>query len=685
MEQELYTKRDLSWLNFNYRVLQEAMDKSVPLYERIKFLAIYSSNLDEFFRVRVASLRSFKDLKKKTRKKLDIVIKPKKELKQIRKTVHEQQELFGHVFRNDILPELRENHIYLLEDSSYNDEQAAFVKTYFFEKVYPQLHPVYLEAESPAPFLKNKGLYFVVSFSDDEASRIAIVEIPTEDLPRFITLPTSNGGHYITFLDDIIRYNLEALLGSKVAGAYAIKLSRDAALYIEDEYTGDLAEKIRSKLSDRNVGLPTRFLYDQRMPKDLLKQIRHIFEFSKDDLIPGARYHNFNDFFGFPLPEGAKGLSEKPMPPLPHPELDQVESIFEYIKKEDVIMHFPYQKYDYVKRFIDEAVEDPDVEHIKITLYRVAAKSAIVDALIRGLKAGKKVTAFIEAKARFDEASNLDSGEQLKQAGADILYSMPDLKVHTKLLLAQKREQGAIRNYAYLGTGNFNEKTAKIYCDHAILTADPRLGDEVAKVFDTLYQRAEVAPECEHLLVSPFTTREGFCALVDREIELAKSGQDAYMILKMNSLEDKKMINKLYEASQAGVNVQLIVRGICSLIPGIEGVSDNIHAISIVDRFLEHARVYIFGNGGQERIYLASADWMTRNLDRRIEVVFPIYHPKIRKELRHIIDLQLSDNQKARMIDEIQMNAYVSNDAPPVRAQVATYRFLEQQLEKAED
>jgi polyphosphate kinase len=422
MEQELYTKRDLSWLNFNHRVLQEAMDKSVPLYERIKFLAIYSSNLDEFFRVRVASLRSFKDLKKKTRKELDIVIKPKKQLKQIRKTVHQQQELFGHIFRNEILPELRARQIYLLEDSSYDEKQAAFVKTYFFEKVYPQLNPIYLETEGSAPFLKNKGLYFVVSFSEGEEERMAIVEIPTEDLPRFITLPTSNDGHYITFLDDIIRFNLETLLGYQITGAYAVKLSRDAELYIEDEYDGDLAEKIRSKLSERHVGLPTRFLYDQRMPKDVLRQIRQIFEFSKNDLIPGARYHNFNDFFGFPMPEGIEGLTATPMPPLPHPELEQVERIFDYIASEDVIMHFPYQKYDYVKRFIDEAVEDPDVEHIQITLYRVATKSAIVDALIRGLKAGKKVTAFIEAKARFDEASNLDSGEQLQAGWRD--YSL---------------------------------------------------------------------------------------------------------------------------------------------------------------------------------------------------------------------------------------------------------------------
>jgi len=680
MEQEHYVKRDISWLYFNHRVLQEAMDERVPLYERIKFLAIYSSNLDEYFRVRVASLRSFKDLKKKTRKELDIVVKPKKQLRKIRKVVHQQQEQFGHTFRNEILPALASHGIHLMQGHDYNEQQAAFVKKYFFEKVYPNLHPVYLQAEQEPPFLKNKGLYFIVEFEDSEEG-LAIVEIPSGQLPRFVVLPDSENGHYITFLDDIIRFNLNNLLDREVKGAYAVKLSRDADLYIEDEYSGDLVEKIRLSLAERNVGLPTRFLYDQAMPDEILKQGRQAFGLTKNDLIPGARYHNFNDFFGFPMPKELPELQNEPLPPLPHPELEGVPSIIAYLQQQDVMLHFPYQKYEYVRHLIEEAVEDPQVEHLKITLYRVASKSAIVQALLKGLKKGKKVTAFIEAKARFDEASNLYWGDQLKEAGATVLYSYPGIKVHTKLLLIQRREESQIRNYAYLGTGNFNEKTARLYCDHALLTADARLADEVNIVF-SLLERKIIVPKCKHLLVSPFTTRDGFVEMAEREIELAKAGKEAYMILKMNSLEDPGMINKLYEASQAGVKIKLIVRGIFCLVPGVEGLSENIQAISIVDRFLEHARVYIFGNDGNERIFTASADWMTRNLDRRVEVVIPIYDPKVKKELRHIIELQLNDNQKARWLNKNQTNPYKREGEIPIRAQVDTYRFLEYKYEE---
>jgi polyphosphate kinase len=680
MEQDQYIKRDISWLYFNHRVLQEAMDERVPLYERIKFLAIYSSNLDEYFRVRVASLRSFKDLKKKTRRALEIVEKPKKQLKQIRKIVQKQQEQFGHTFRNEILPALERHNIFLMQSHDYSTDQAEFVKKYFFEKVYPNLNPAYLEVGKEPPFLKNKGLYFVVTFADPEAP-LAIVEIPSDQLPRFQVLPGDGQAHHITFLDDIIRYNLDALLGKKAAEAYAIKISRDAELYIEDEYSGDLVEKIRISLAERNVGLPTRFLYDQRMPEEVLNQAKQAFGLSKNDLIPGARYHNFNDFFGFPMPEGMPELQNEPLPPLPHPQLEGVPSILSYISNQDVMLHFPYQRYAYVTQLIREAVADPAVEHLKITLYRVASKSAIVEALLEALKKGKSVTAFIEAKARFDEASNLYWGDQLKEAGATVIYSYPGIKVHTKLLLIQRREEDAIKNYAYLGTGNFNEKTAKLYCDHALLTADPRLADEVNIVF-SLLEKKIIVPKCKHLLVSPFTTRDGFTAMVDREIALAKEGKDAYLILKMNSLEDPGMINKLYEASQAGVRIQLIVRGIFCLIPGIEGLSENISAISIVDRFLEHARVYIFGNDGEERMFTASADWMTRNLDRRVEVVIPIYDEKVKAELRHIIELQLNDNQKARHLNAAQNNEHKTFGEVAIRAQRDTYSFLKHRVEK---
>lgn len=668
-----YTTRDVSWLSFNGRVLQEAQDKNVPLYERIKFLAIYSSNLDEFYRVRVASLRSFKELKKKTRKELDV--KPKKELKQIRKIVQQQQQKFGEIFRGEILPELAEHGIHLLKDQDYSEAQQLFVKKYFFEKVYPQLHPS--ELGEAAPFLENAHLYFVVQFADQED--VAIVNIPSEKLPRFIELPSEKGKYNITFLDDVLRFNLEELFKRPVVAAYSIKFSRDAEMYIEDEYAGDLLEKIKKGLTDRDIGLPTRFLYDSDMPEDLLNHLKVLFQLSKNDIIPGARYHNFNDFFGFPNPTNNATLTNEPLPPLPHPELENADSIMSVMRSKDVILHFPYQKFDYVPRLIEEAVDDTQVQSIKITLYRVGSKSAVLEALTRACQQGKEVTIFVEAKARFDEETNLRWGGELEKAGAKVFYSYPGIKVHTKLLLISRAEDNDLVHYAYIGTGNFNEKTALIYADHALLTTDQRLAKEAGQVFDLL-ERKIIVPRAKHLLISPFSLRNGFEKLIDQEIANANAGKEAYMIMKMNSLEDQVMIDKLYEASQAGVQIQIILRGICCLIPGVEGMSENIEVISIIDRFLEHARVYIFANDGQEKMYIASADWMTRNLDRRVEVAAPIFDPIIFSELRKIIDIQWQDNVKARKINATASNAYrqALPVAPPVRAQVSTYRFIEQ-------
>lgn len=672
MQKYDYIKRDFSWLSFNHRVLQEANDKRVPLYERIKFLAIYSSNLDEFFRVRVASLRSFKELKKKTRKALDI--KPKKELKQIHKIVQKQQEAFGQIFRKEILPELAAKGIHLIDESQYNESQKQFAKKYFFEKIYPHVTPLYIEGEE-APFLKNKGLYFIVQIADTET--LALVEIPTDVLPRFINLPNGAAGHAITFIDDIIRFNLSELLNKDIVDAFTVKLSRDAEMYIDDEYSGDLLQKIKKGLDKRSVGLPTRFLFDAEMSEELRARIKMLFGLSKDDMIPGARYHNFNDFFAFPDPTNDPNLHNEPLPPLPHPVLEAADSIIQAVREQDFLLHFPYQKYDYIPQLIQEASEDPAVKTIKITLYRVASKSAVVDALLNALKNGKKVTVFIEAKARFDEASNLYWGEQLEKANGKILYSYPGIKVHTKLLLIGREEEDKIKYYSYLGTGNFNEKTARLYCDHALLTANQKIGKDVSQVFDILTRKI-IIPKSKLLFIAPFTLRENFEGLIDQEIANAKAGKEAYMILKMNSLEDTDMMNKLYEASQAGVKIQMIVRGICCLIPGVDGMSENIKIISIVDRFLEHARVYIFGNDGKEVMYTASADWMNRNLDHRIEVAMPILDEKLYQELRHIVELQLSDNVKARIINTSQSNPYKNSQAgkPDVRAQVAIYNWL---------
>lgn len=681
MDKPDYVDRDESWLYFNHRVLQEAQDASVPLYERIKFLAIYSSNLDEFFRVRVASLRSFRQLEKATRREL--TVKPKKVLRKIRKIVKWQQGEFGRTFRRQILPELDRRGIHLIDETAYDAAQQAFARDYFDTHLREQLHPVFFDPGTEAPFLKNKGLYFVVQF--EQIARTALLSIPSDKLPRFHVLPGRKDAHYVTFLDDLIRFNIGKVFDQPIAGIYAVKLSRDAELYIDDEFHGDLLEKIKRGLEERNVGLPTRFLYDSRMPVDLLTQLKELFQLKKPDLIPGARYHNFNDFFSFPDPTGKADLHYPPMAALSHPALQRAHSITEVVAAGDRLLHFPYLRYDYVPRWIWEAAGDPAVRHIRITLYRVASQSEVVKALLEARRQGVEVTVFIEAKARFDESTNIYWGEQLERAGARVLYSYPGIKVHTKLLLISREEDGEERRYAYIGTGNFNEKTARVYCDHALLTADARLADEVERVF-RLLERQIIIPRCRHLLVAPFTLRDRFEALIDREIAAAEAGEPAYMILKMNSLEDPAMVEKLYQASRAGVGIRLIIRGICSLVPGLPGKSENIEIISIVDRFLEHARLYLFANGGEEVLYLASADWMTRNLDHRVEVAAPIYDAAIFRELRTFLELQLHDNQKARYIVADQSNPYrqPAPGEPPRRAQYDAYQYL-QEKEKRPD
>ncbi len=666
-----YLNRDISWLGFNARVLQEAADPRVPLYERIKFLAIYSSNLDEFFRVRVAGLRQFRGLKKSTRK--EMAVKPKRELKEIRAIVQKQQQQFGRIFRQEIIPELRRQGIHLLDAEDFSPAQKAFARKFGEQEILPVVKVHRLGKDPEKPFLANKGLYFVVAFPDKDP--LGLVEIPSTKLPRFHLLPGPMGQHHIAFLDDLLRFNLEKIFGQKVEDAYAIKMSRDADLRIEDEYDGDLLAKIKHGLENRNIGLPTRFLYDGRMPLPLLNRLVETFELEEEDLARGARYHNFNDLFAFPDPLDKPAFHDPPMPPLPQTELEKAVNLFDAIREKDRLLHFPYQSYHYIPRWIREAAEDEKVKAVKISLYRIASGSEIVAALLYALEKGKKVMAFVEAKARFDESSNLNYGARLKEAGAEVYYSYPAVKVHAKILLFLREEKRTLRFYAYIGTGNFNEKTARLYADHALLTADPRLSGDVERVF-SLLERRVILPGCKHLMVSPFTLRQRFTALIDREIALARQGREAYLLLKMNSLQDEAMVDKLYEASQAGVHVRLMVRGICCLIPGVPGLSENIEAISIVDRFLEHARLYVFGNGDKEEMYIASADWMTRNLDRRVEVAAPILDPEVYAELRRILDIQWSDTCKARRILPDQTFAYREEVPCRRRSQTEIYQML---------
>ncbi len=684
MTETVIISRDQSWLDFNHRVLQEASDPTVPLYERLHFLAIYSSNLDEFYRVRVAALRSFRKIKKKQRREL-FDFKPKKELNAIRELVQQQQEQFGRIFRTEILPALEAEHILLRQPEDLSEAQCQFAHRYFEEQVKKELSKKQLVREGEVPFLENRQQYLLVETQTDE--HLYLINIPTAKLPRFVVLPPDPVNHFCTtFLDDIIRVNLEEWLEEPIRGAYAIKLSRDADLYIDNEYSGDLLEKIKAALEDRDSGLPTRFLYDANMPETLVRTLKASFGMSKHDMIPGARYHNFHDFFDFPCPQGRADLNNPPLDPLPHPVLEGASSILATMAERDLLLHFPYQKYDYVPALIREAADHPEVTDIKITLYRVAKKSSVVEALLYARQRDKKVRVFVEAKARFDEESNLYWGSELERAGAKVRYSYPGIKVHTKLLqvtrISPDREK---TRYTYVGTGNFNEKTARIYADHALITTDRRIGDDVAKVFELL-EGDLIVPNSRHLLVAPFNMRDRFVAMIDREIQHARAGKFAEIFVKLNSLEEMGMIEKLRMAADAGVRVRLVVRGICRLNPGEE--EENLEIISIVDRFLEHARVYVFENNGEREVYLGSADWMSRNLFKRVEVVTPIFDQALQEELMHILEMQWRDNTKARQVRAERDNPYrqpATPDSPEYRAQIDTYHYFAQQASTPTD
>ncbi|MFN0158972.1 MAG: polyphosphate kinase 1 [Bacteroidota bacterium] len=673
-----FMNRELSWLSFNHRVLQEAADPSVPLYERIKFLAIFSSNLDEFFRVRVASVRALEGLKKKKRK--DLGFEPAWLLKQINKTVIHQQEEFGRVFRNDITAALEKEGIRILREGSLDGEAIRFVKSLFQEKILGSLAPVFLGVEKEPPFLENRQIYLCVALEARErhndrskgSPQYALIEIPTHAVPRFVTLPSSGGQHDIMFVDDVIRMNLSAVFPNHdVLGAYSIKMTRDAELYIDDEFSGDLVQKIKTALQKRKAGVLCRFLYDVDMPGHMRKLLKRLFHLGADDLVEGARYHNFHDLFSLPNPKDPD-LTYQPMEPLRVPSSRR---FIEEVLQRDQLLFYPYHSYETVIQFLSQAADDPRVVSVKITLYRVARNSRVIEELLKALRSGKQVTVFVEVKARFDEESNLYWASELEKAGAKVLYSFPGLKVHAKLCLVTLEEQGKVTQVAYLSTGNFNENAARIYTDFGLFTADVRLTKEVAVVFDVLSRRARGA-EFEHLLVAPFVLRSGFVKLIDREIKNARKGNPASIIAKMNSLEDSDMITKLYEASEKGVAVHLIIRGICCLTPEVKGMSENIKVISIVDRFLEHARVFIFHNGGNPMYYLSSADWMRRNLSQRIEVAFPIYDPSLQGVVNRLVQLQLADTAKARIIDKNQTNALRTAGPDSVRSQYATHEYL---------
>ncbi len=674
-----YIHRDISWLSFNYRVLQEAMDESVPLYERIKFLAIYSSNLGEFFRVRVSNHKNLMRAGKKTQKKVEF--EPKQIVRQILKIVTKQQQKFSEIYNNEILPALEKENISMVRLKDLKQKQLDYVISYFNDHLIPFIQPVLLKDNMVRPYLQNGALYLGVYMKSksgkDKEKYYAIVKIPSDKHDRFIEIP-SKGNTFIMLLDDLVRIIIpEIFPGFTIIDSYSFKLTRDAELYIDDEYQGDLIEKIKKSLAKRDKGLASRLVYDRTLPNHFLSHLQYVFDIEDLDLIPEGRYHNNFDFIDFPRVNNDK-LKDVSLPAIPYSPLEALDSVLDGIDVSEHLLYYPYHSYESVIRFFEDAAVDKSVTHIKIIQYRVAKVSRIMNALIKAVKNGKKVTAFIEVKARFDEEANLTWGEKLKKNGVKVIYSMPGLKVHAKIALVRRVKNGKETNYTYMSTGNFHEGTANLYTDFGFFSKESKLVKEAKMIFQFVETKKSEQIKFKHLGVGAFNLKEKLIAAIKREIAFAESGKKAYITLKMNSLQDKEMIELLYKASQAGVKVRMIIRGICCLIPELEGISENISGISIIDRYLEHARVYIFANGGDEKVYLSSADWMVRNLHHRVECMFPIYDEGLKKFVKDILKIQLKDNVKARIIGDSSSIKYVKKDGPTIRSQFDTYYYIKE-------
>ncbi len=672
-----FHNRDLSWLKFNYRVLQEAQDRTVPILERLRFLAIYSSNLDEFFRVRVADIRKLEGInKEKINKKIKFI--PSELLKDIHQVVGKQLNEYGQTL--GIVLDLLEKEGLVLVDEKFDldQNQKETILHYFKTSVLTFLQPKIWEVSESEDFLKNRRLYFALRLSKKGQSYFAYLNIPSDKIARFFKLPSSDDKHYFMYLDDLIRHHLDIIFpGYKVLECASIKLNKDADLQIDDEYSGDLVEKIQKQIKKRDLGIPARFLFDKSMSKDLLDCVQEKFSLTEHDLVSGGRYHNLHDYFQLPNTIGSHLEYEK-QPAIAHEPFKLQRSIFKAIEEQDHLLHFPYQSYDYVLQFFNEAAIDPEVKEINVTFYRMAEKSFIGDALISAAKNGKVVKVFMELKARFDEENNLYWASKMEKAGIKIIYSIPGLKVHAKVALVKKKTvKENTLYYGFYGTGNLNEKTAKIYVDHALLTCNREMNQELASLFNFLYKRKE--PKAfEQLLVSQFNIIDRFTEMIDREIMHQNQTGNGHIIIKLNNLEENTIIEKLYEASNAGVKIEMIVRGICCLRPGVPGLSEHITVRRLVDKFLEHARIFYFHNNGSNELYMGSADWMTRNLKRRIEVIFPIKGEKYRNDLIKMLQLQLNDNQKANdLTAELEsIKRPKTNAQTALRAQVATYEFI---------
>lgn len=670
--------REISWLSFNERVLQEAQDNNVPLVERIKFLGIFSNNLDEFFKVRVATIKRMIDYQQGS--KTIEGEKPKKLMSMIQKKVLQLQNKFEYTFQN-ILSELERHGIIIINEKELNPLQAEFVKKYFDEHVFPVLSPIMLSNVTKFPYLKDKSIYLVVKLSSTEPgihTDHALIEIPTNVLPRFIVLPSENEKKFVILLEDVIRYSFDdvfALFKFDIFESWIIKLTRDAELDMDNDISKSFLEMITSGLNSRKTGQPVRFVFDNAISRELLELIVNKLNLDEDNnLIPGGRYHNFKDFINFPM-IGDPGLVYDRDVPLDHPLVKKHKSIIDVMARKDFILHVPYQDFNIFIRLLQEASIDPRVTEISITIYRVSKNSKVINALINAARNGKKVIVVIELQARFDEEANIYWSRKLEEVGAKVTFGFPGLKIHAKVLNIARKEGRETVNYACISTGNFHETNAAVYSDLFLFTADHRITSEVRRIFeffDSTYRNFAY----RHLIKSPLYLRRKMYQLIDNEIKNARAGKQAYIILKLNSLVDNEIIYKLYQANNAGVRIKLIVRGTCSLTPGVPGLSQHVEAISIVDKYLEHSRVLIFCNNGNELYYITSADWMTRNLDRRVEVACPIYDKDVQRQIRDMIEIQMKDNVKARIINAVQDNLYVKTDnTEKIRSQVELYKY----------
>jgi len=677
--------RDISWLSFNARVLQEANDITVPLQERIRFLGIFSNNLDEFFRVRVATLKrmvEFTDKKKSVN--IDIIDSPQVILDEIQSVVLRQQNEFNRIWQN-ILKELKANKILMVDNKQLNAEQKEFVKTYFDNEVRHDIIPLMIENLPQLPYLRDKSLYLAIVMgnkNDAYQQKFALIEVPSRSVGRFIILPSKNGFTSIMLLEDLIEFNLPIIFSHfkfNQFDAHVFKITKDAEIDLDQEVGLNFIDKISKGIKNRRKGKPVRFVYEKDMNPEMLEfLIKKLGLTRKSSIIPGGHIHNFRHFMDFP--NVIKEPNYNRPRPFIHPAFKKKVMVFDLIMQKDIMLHFPYHAYDPVIDMLREAAMDDTVISIKITAYRLASNSKVINALINAARNGKKVTVFLELKARFDEEANLEWKTIMEEEGITVLVGIPNMKVHAKLCVIQKRVKNKLVQYGFISTGNLNEKTAKIYADHCLMTKNVTLMNEANRIFNYLgnWQLGDKPiVKMRNLLISPINMRSGLLDLIEKEIQIAKKGYVASITVKLNSLTDTILLDTLYKAVKAGVKVNLIIRGILTLKSVNEKNAGKINSISIVDQYLEHARVIIFNNKGNQKVFISSADWMVRNLDHRIEVAVPIVDPVIKKELIDMIHIQLKDNQKARILDIDLSNKYVpSEKATRFKSQEETYKFL---------